>query len=472
MPEGVVHWVDDATGDAEVLRDGRAYHVPPGALERTARRVGARVHFDLRRADGVEEAVDVRLRPSAWGARHRRRLGELAGSRGPEGKGVTAAAAVHPELHDGAVHPVQVVRTWATAVAVGDQPGALSLYAPDAAVHAAGVTHRGRDAIARWLQATAVWGCGRHARIRGDGDGTVSATWEAEAPGEHDTTVACRLAHGRIAEQWARRPAEAGPEAPGAPGLAVRTDGSVDTGDEQAARVAVTRVAATVAEPVLFARVKLAVEADPARARPARAEAMLDVNGEPVRARAEARTMPEAVDRLEQRLRDQLEHRARRRLTRRRWSAEAGEGEWRHGDLPTRRAPWFDRPPEERQLVRQKTFAIGELTVDEAVHDMEQLDDDFYLFVDLATGVDSLVEQVDGGPVRLTRLRPSDVPVGRSATPVELSAEPVAVLGVAGAIEQLNASGAAHLFFADEVSGRGCVLYRRADGHYGLIVPE
>jgi hypothetical protein len=54
---------------------------------------------------------------------------------------------------------------------------------------------------------------------------------------------------------------------------------------------------------VLFARVKLERMADPAVERPAVAEATLEVSGHPLRAHAAAEELEEAVDLLEDRLR-------------------------------------------------------------------------------------------------------------------------------------------------------------------------
>jgi hypothetical protein len=42
---------------------------------------------------------------------------------------------------------------------------------------------------------------------------------------------------------------------------------------------------------------------------------------------------------------------------------------------------------------------------------------------------------------------------------------------VAEARKQLDATGLPFLFFAEPTSGRGRVLYRRYDGHYGLVRP-
>jgi hypothetical protein len=45
------------------------------------------------------------------------------------------------------------------------------------------------------------------------------------------------------------------------------------------------------------------------------------------------------------------------------------------------------------------------------------------------------------------------------------------VLTVAEARKQLDATGLPFLLFAEPTSGRGRVLYRRYDGHYGLVRP-
>ena len=475
MPEGVVRWFDESRGDAEVVRGGHLYYAPPGAVEPGARHPGARVHFDLERADGVEQAANVRLRQSALASRHRHRVGSLAGARRFDTKGPSVVARAHPELHLAEAHPLQVARSWATAVAIGDVAGALVLYSPHAIVHAPGGTPlRGSAALQEWLSQLPVLGCERHARIHGSGDGAVVA-WSAEAPGEADLTLECRVVHGEIVEQRvveAAAPTQWAPAGIATGDLALSTKGAVG---ERAGARAREKVAGILAEhklPVLFGRVKLAWEPDPARPRRARAEVLLDVNGEPLRVRADAHEMTEAVDLLADRLRDQVEHRARRQEELHRSNGVALAGEWRHGDLPLERPAYFERPVAERQLVRQKTFAAGALTCDEAIFDMNQLDDDFYLFVDLASGLDSVVERTGRPAYLMTRLRPSKAELGPTAEPVELSHEAAPVLNLDEAIQRLGASGERHLFFQDAQSGRGWVLYIRDDGHYGLLVPD
>lgn len=485
MPEGLVRWFDPVHGDAEVVRDGHAYHAPDGAVEAAARHPGARVHFDLALVDGVEQAVDVRLRQSARASRHRHRFGTLSSATHFDTKGRAPFAAAHPDLHLAGSHPLQLARNWATSVANGDATGAFSLYAPDAIVHAGDLSISGR-ALRPWLEALPAFGCRRHARIDGRDD-RAAVVWESTVPGEPELRVTCRMAHGEIAEQWELETVEpvgpAGPARPAAAGgedvtggqavspVALFTVGDVGERAKEEARRVVERVMGMLTEPVLFARVKLAYEPDPARTARARADALLDLNGEPLRVHATARTMAEALDVLEGRLRDRLEHRAERRLELHRSDGVATSGEWRHSDLPAPRAASFDRPVEERQLVRHKTFAIGEITCDEAIFDMVQMDYDFYLFVDLASGLDAMMERAEGG-YRMTRLRSSDAGLGLTAEPVELSDTEVPVLGLQEAIERLGASGERRLFFADERTGRGCILYLRYDGHYGLITPD
>ena len=260
------------------------------------------------------------------------------------------------------------------------------------------------------------------------------------------------------------RPA-AKPPAP-LPPIDVVVRGDVPHGAVGYAHNKVVRTMSLVDEPVLHARLKLTMLPDPAVERPAVAEAVLDVNGDIVRAHVAGRSTPEAADLLERRLRDRLEHRRRRPQ---REPAQAGAAAtWRHGMLPVHRPSYFDRPVEDRELVRHKAFPLGESTAEEAVFDMESLDYDFHLFVDLATGEDSLVWRTEDG-YALARLHTPGAPVGPSS--VDITVQPVAApaLTVEAAIERLNAGRERFVFFQDPSTGRGNVAYRRFDGHYGLL---
>ena len=215
---------------------------------------------------------------------------------------------------------------------------------------------------------------------------------------------------------------------------------------------------------VLHAHVVLERRADPAVPRPHRAEVTADVHGAVLRAHAVAPSMGEAVDAMESRLRRQLVQLRNRTRTRHRWTGVAGEHEWRHGDVPRESEPWFPRPSESREVVRRKTFAAAPMTVDEAAWEMDLLDHDFYLYTDLASGDPALVRRLpDGGyAVRGGAEQDTVAAVTREPAPPTLTD--------VEARTRMDTDPDPFVFYVDRESGEGCVLYRRYDGHYGLIV--
>jgi ribosomal subunit interface protein len=190
--------------------------------------------------------------------------------------------------------------------------------------------------------------------------------------------------------------------------------------------------------PVLLARLKLSRVEDADRSEVA--EATLDLNGRLVRAQVGARRMDEAIDLLSDRLIRQLEQVANRERTRRR----------RAGNGPPARPAVARRPPEEREVVAHKSFAIERATFDEAAFDMDVLDYDFFLYTDAETEEDRVVYR-DNGDVRVA-----------SDPPLE---------SVTEALERLDAGGEPFVFFREAATNRGAVAYLRYDGHYGLIRP-
>jgi ribosome-associated translation inhibitor RaiA len=180
--------------------------------------------------------------------------------------------------------------------------------------------------------------------------------------------------------------------------IEVATAGEVTVADRQLAVERIAKVLHLVDSPILHIDLRLELSPDPAREHPAHARATLDLNGERVRAHVSAAAMPEAIDLLEQRLRRRLEQLAEHRRALRRRGTTSPAGEWRHGDLPAERPPWFDRPVAERDIVQHKSFATPAATIDEAIFDLESMDYDFFLFTEIATGRDGLVHRRhDGG---------------------------------------------------------------------------
>jgi len=254
--------------------------------------------------------------------------------------------------------------------------------------------------------------------------------------------------------------------------LPVQTHGVVADSDTAYARTRIQGVLRRVREPVLFARVKLTRLADPAVPRPAVAQANVDLNGRLVRAQVARRTMHEAVDELQNRLRGRLQRLAGD------WEAIRGarpskeDHEWRHSSPPSERPPYFPRPLEEREVIRHKSFSLARMTVDEAAFDMDMLDYDFHLFIEQGTGIDSVLYRTDdavGYRLAQVEVHADDVVFGM--VPVTMSPQPAVHLTVDEAAHRLNETNFVFVFFRNKATGRGCLLYHRYDGHYGLITP-
>lgn len=252
--------------------------------------------------------------------------------------------------------------------------------------------------------------------------------------------------------------------------ISVSTDGSAPRSVTDDAVQMVQWVAAYASEPVLGARVRLTRQRDPAVERPCVAQATIDLNGRPVRAHLAAETWAEAVDLLQGRLRRRLEKMNRSWKARRGGVPSTEAHEWRHASEPAGRPAYFPRPPEDREVVRRKSYTIAASTPDEAVFDMRSLDHDVHLFTDVATGQDCAVyESADG--VHLAQVRPDPDAFGRDTEPITVDSEPAPRLTEKEAVDRLNTTGLPFIFFVDADTGRGNVLYHRFDGHYGLVSP-
>jgi hypothetical protein len=206
--------------------------------------------------------------------------------------------------------------------------------------------------------------------------------------------------------------------------------------------------------------------------RPVIAQANLDVEGRLVRAQAEGATSQEAIDRLAARLRRRLERVAQH------WEARRGglplgeQHEWRHESEAVARPDYFPRPPEQRRILRHKSFAVEACTVDEAALEMELLDYDFYLFTEKGTGIASVLYYAGPTGYRLAQVAPTTLDdLTPFDLPLTISSQPARCMTVEQATERLGLMGQPFVFFIDAAQGRASVLYHRYDGHYGLITP-
>ena len=257
------------------------------------------------------------------------------------------------------------------------------------------------------------------------------------------------------------------------PTVQVARRGGGSQGDADYAREKIASVLRYTNRPVLFVRVTLTRLANPALSRPAVAQANIDVNGRLIRAQVARPTMTEAVDELHDRLREQLDRAGRDWESIRGRMASTEPHEWRHADEPTRRDDGvFPRPAEERDVVRHKSFTLARMTVDEAAFDMGMLDYDFHLFTEDGSGVDSVLSlSPDGSGYELSQVVPLPDRVTAGAVQVKVKEMSPPQLTIEEARDRLEYAGWPFVFFRDPDTDRGRVLYRRYDGHYGLIVP-
>jgi hypothetical protein len=102
---------------------------------------------------------------------------------------------------------------------------------------------------------------------------------------------------------------------------------------------------------------------------------------------------------------------------------------------------------------------------------MELLDYDFHLFTEQGTNQASILYRTRAG-YRLAQVKPA---AREELAPFELqltvSPQPAPRLTLRRAMERLGFLGLPFLFFIEVAEGRAFVLYRRYDGHYGLISP-
>jgi len=251
----------------------------------------------------------------------------------------------------------------------------------------------------------------------------------------------------------------------------VETHGRVPDGMRELAAAKASSLFRFASEPILSARVTLAVSADPALPRPAVAQATIDLNGRTIRARAVGETMRAAIDHMSARLRVRLDRSARDWAARRGTLPVPEPGEWRHQSIPAHRTGYFPRPTADRTVIRRLSYAPHPLTPEEAVAELDLLDYDFHLFTERSTGEDSVLYRV-GDRYRLAQARPKPDRLGPLPAAITLSEHWAPVLTLAEAIGRLEWLGQPFVFFVNPETGGASLVYHRYDGHYGLVSPE
>ena len=104
---------------------------------------------------------------------------------------------------------------------------------------------------------------------------------------------------------------------------------------------------------------------------------------------------------------------------------------------------------------------------------MEQLDFDFYFFRELGSGercpARTRVRRVVPPHSRAANARSK---LGRRRSSLETAPAPSSGTRAGRSDRAHQRHGERFVFFENATTGRGNVIYRRYDGHYGLIAPE
>lgn len=194
----------------------------------------------------------------------------------------------------------------------------------------------------------------------------------------------------------------------------------------------------------------------------------LDVSGTAVRAEAAAATPREALQTVGKRLADKLD-----RLFDARSRGGFGPARQRDSDDESYYRPdFFYRAPQRRAVVRRKTYTPADrYSVSEALFALEALDYRFFIFTNEADDKTAVVYEVaDGVAVREvdgSRPDPESVPAD-----LHVNEAGVPSIAVAEAVSRLNTGDMTFVFFVDSDRERPSVLYRRYDGHYGILMPS
>jgi ribosome-associated translation inhibitor RaiA len=143
-------------------------------------------------------------------------------------------------------------------------------------------------------------------------------------------------------------------------------------------------------------------------------------------------------------------------------------------DLPFTEARLESRkPPQERRLVRRRTYAEHPESTYEAISDLIDDAERFHVFVHVRTGEDVTVHRVvDDAHIILLHPQGSALADEADEVVVPKPSRYSGALTLAQARAELDLVRHAFLYFTDADDLRGKVLYLRRDGDYGLVEPR
>jgi hypothetical protein len=191
------------------------------------------------------------------------------------------------------------------------------------------------------------------------------------------------------------------------------------------------------------------------RLRPAVAQVNADVDGRTLRAQISAGDLDAVLEAAVERVGAQLDA-----LTDD-WPPRVGPQEEKA--WPSRRA----RPSGDRRLVRVKSFKLDRLTAPEAMRHMDAMDYNFHLYASAETGEGCLVYRIGPTGYRVSTPTIHSGPPAGLTPPLTWQPHAPSRFSEVEALEHLSRTDLPFVFFYQGEEAR--VMYRRYDGHYGLI---
>ncbi|MBA0126873.1 sigma 54 modulation/S30EA ribosomal C-terminal domain-containing protein [Haloechinothrix sp. YIM 98757] len=252
------------------------------------------------------------------------------------------------------------------------------------------------------------------------------------------------------------------------PDVRVTVRGAVDTGTADYAAARIAELITDDALPVLAARVRLTRYWEVAVTGPVIAQTNVDIDGWFVRAQASAPTGPDAVDRAVERLRERVVRVAELRGAG--WGDKLRHSVRGRHELTIQRMVGAHRSVRSPSTIRTKRCLPVVCSVSDAAFDMDIRDYNFHLFTERESGRDSVLWRDGSGGTRLTQGSPSDRHRSRPAQdPVISGALDAPVISLSTAEHRLGAGRLPFIPFVDIDTKNVSVLYRRYDGHFGLL---
>ena len=249
--------------------------------------------------------------------------------------------------------------------------------------------------------------------------------------------------------------------------------GEVSDAEQQRCVEAVSAALADSGESVRRCTVRLEHGTDPHHVRRAEARLSVDLDGTPVFAHAEAETVDAAADLAATRLHERLRKQIDRRQDARRHQDGLSDVDWSTVDGGQDRPTPQLIPLDERRVEERVSFGPPDSTVDEAIFDLDALGYRFHLFVETLSGDDAIVcrheDRGDAYVLRFVHGEGTAQPAASSVADIDIDVQAAPHLTVTEATDLLDLAGHDEVFFLDTDTERGSIVYRRLDGHLGLI---